>query len=184
MRKQADRRPSFVPARTTTAQPSLRSSMLLLTPIAVSSPPTNGTSHYMPSDELDREIAAGVAFWGYDEHGALQGVIGLQPVRDVDLIRHVYVLPEMQRRGIGSRLLQALRNMSTKQMLVGTWAAAEWAIRFYERYDFALVSPAHQNGTPDRILEYSAAASRYIRGACSSAISGIGVNWRLHVHVD
>ena len=99
---------------------------------------------YMPSDELDREIAAGVAFWGYAEHGALQGVIGLQPVRDVDLIRHVYVLPGTQRRGIGSRLLQALRNMSTKQMLVGTWAAAEWAIRFYERYDFALVSPEHK----------------------------------------
>jgi len=99
---------------------------------------------YMSSDELDREIAAGVAFWGYDEHGTLQGVMGLQPVRDVDLIRHAYVLPEKQRRGIGSKLLQALRHMSTKQMLVGTWAAAEWAIRFYERHDFALVSPAHK----------------------------------------
>jgi GNAT superfamily N-acetyltransferase len=143
MRKVADRRPSFVPARVTNAQPSLRSSMLLLTPIAVLSP-DQWHEPYMSSDELDREIAAGVAFWGYAEHGALQGVIGLQPVRDVDLIRHAYVLPGMQRRGIGSRLLQALRNMSTKQMLVGTWAAAQWAIRFYERHGFALVSPPHQ----------------------------------------
>ena len=144
MRKQADRRPSFDPARTMSAQPSLRSSMLLLTPIAVSSPPTSGTS---PTCRVMNSIGRLRLAWhsgAMHEHGALQGVIGLQPVRDVDLIRHVYVLPEMQRRGIGSRLLQALRNMSTGQMLVGTWAAAQWAIRFYERYDFALVSPPHQ----------------------------------------
>jgi GNAT superfamily N-acetyltransferase len=99
---------------------------------------------YMSVDELDREIASGVTFWGYVENGTLQGVMGLQPLRDVDLIRHAYVLPGNQRRGVGGNLLQRLRQASTKPMLVGTWAAAEWAIRFYERHGFALVSPTRK----------------------------------------
>src|SRR5262249_45593745 len=77
----------------------------------------------MSVDELDREIASGVTFWGYGEDGTLQGVMGLQPLRDVDLIRHAYVLPGNQRRGVGGNLLQRLRQASTKPMLVGTWAA-------------------------------------------------------------
>jgi GNAT superfamily N-acetyltransferase len=97
---------------------------------------------YMRPDELDIEIAAGVTFWGHDENGTLVGVMGVQSVRDVDLIRHAYVQPGRQRRGIGSRLLQQLRQTSTKRMLVGTWAAADWAIRFYVRHGFTLVSPA------------------------------------------
>jgi GNAT superfamily N-acetyltransferase len=96
---------------------------------------------YMSGDELDRELAAGVAFWGYEDGGRLAGVIGLQQVRDVELIRHAYVLPSKQRHGFGGLLLRHLRQVSTKPMLVGTWAAAEWAIRFYERHGFALVSP-------------------------------------------
>lgn len=95
---------------------------------------------YMPLEELEQEIAAGVAFWGYEEAGVLLGVMGLQPVEDVDLIRHAYVLPGSQRGGVGSALLRHLRGLSRRRMLVGTWAAAEWAIGFYERHGFRLVS--------------------------------------------
>lgn len=96
---------------------------------------------YMPAEELEREIAADVAFWGYAHGEALLGVMGIQPVRDVDLIRHAYVLPTVQRGGIGSALLKKLRQQSQRRMLVGTWSAAGWAIRFYERYGFKLVAP-------------------------------------------
>lgn len=95
----------------------------------------------MPSRELDHEIAAGVAFWGYEMHGRLVGVMGIQPVRDVDLIRHAYVLPDSQGHGIGGALLEHLRSLSARPMLIGTWAAAEWAIRFYRRHGFELASP-------------------------------------------
>jgi GNAT superfamily N-acetyltransferase len=97
---------------------------------------------YMPVEELDSEIAASVRFWGYEENGALLGVMGLQPVRDVELIRHAYVLPKSQGKGVGGALLQHLRQLTERPMLVGTWAAAEWAIRFYRRHGFSLVSPA------------------------------------------
>jgi GNAT superfamily N-acetyltransferase len=96
---------------------------------------------YMPSHELDGEIAAGVVFWGYEVDGALVGIMGIQPVRDVVLIRHAYVSPDSQRRGIGSALLEHLLGLATRRMLVGTWAAADWAIRFYRRHGFELVSP-------------------------------------------
>ena len=84
---------------------------------------------YMSRNELDREIDAGVVFWGYQEGGTLVGVMGLQRVGEVDLIRHAYTLPGAQRRGIGGALVRHLRLLSTQQMLVGTWAAADWAIR-------------------------------------------------------
>ncbi len=117
---------------------------------------------YMPADELAQEIAAGVAFWGVERDGALAGVMGLQPVRDVDLIRHAYVLPADQRHGIGGVLLRHLRAMSGRQMLVGTWRAAEWAIRFYQRHGFVRVSPERKSvllksywNIPDRQIETS-----------------------------
>jgi GNAT superfamily N-acetyltransferase len=100
---------------------------------------------YMPADELDGEIAAGVRFWGYEAGGLLVGVMGIQPVRDVDLIRHAYVLPEHQGRGFGAALLEQLARSSTRRMLVGTWAAAAWAIRFYQRNGFELVSSARKD---------------------------------------
>jgi GNAT superfamily N-acetyltransferase len=96
---------------------------------------------YMAADELDREIAAGVAFWGFEEDGELVGVMGIQQVREVDLIRHAYVRPGRQRRGVGGTLLRHLCERATRPMLVGTWAAAGWAIRFYERHGFELVTP-------------------------------------------
>src|SRR4051794_19882875 len=96
---------------------------------------------YMPSHELDSEIAGGVAFWGYEADGALLGIMGIQPVRDVDLIRHAYVAPASQSRGVGGALLEHLARSATRRMLVGTWAAADWAIRFYRRHGFEPVSP-------------------------------------------
>jgi GNAT superfamily N-acetyltransferase len=96
---------------------------------------------YMPADELDAEIAAGVVFHGYEDGGALVGVMGIQPVRDVDLIRHAYVLPGRQRGGVGAALLAHVMRDATRRTLVGTWAAAEWAIAFYRRNGFELLSP-------------------------------------------
>lgn len=94
---------------------------------------------YMPAAELESEIAAGVEFWGFEEDGSLLGVMGIQPVQDVTLIRHAYVAPGMQGRGIGGALLAALEARGSGQLLVGTWAAASWAIRFYERHGFVAV---------------------------------------------
>jgi GNAT superfamily N-acetyltransferase len=96
---------------------------------------------YMTRAELDREIGAGVAFWGHEDDDGLAGVMGIQPVRDVVLIRHAYVAPARQGGGIGGALLEHLTATATAPVLVGTWAAAEWAIRFYERHGFALVAP-------------------------------------------
>jgi GNAT superfamily N-acetyltransferase len=117
---------------------------------------------YMPASELDGEIAAGVAFWGYESEGELLGLMGIQPVGDVDLIRHAYVLPGRQRGGLGSVLLEHLIGLSTQRMLVGTWAAAEWAIRFYRRHGFELGTPEQKTELlgrywtiPDRQIETS-----------------------------
>jgi GNAT superfamily N-acetyltransferase len=117
---------------------------------------------YMQRDALNSEVAAGVVFWGYEEDGRLAGVMGLQSVRDVDLVRHAYVLPSSQRRGIGGALLGHLRQLSPRRILVGTWAAADWAIRFYRRHGFELVAPARKSvllktywNVPDRQIEVS-----------------------------
>jgi GNAT superfamily N-acetyltransferase len=97
---------------------------------------------YMPADELEREIQDGVAFWGYEVDGALVGIMGIQPVaEDIHLIRHAYVAPASQRQGVGGALLAHLTGTTTRRMLVGTWAAAEWAIDFYRRHGFELVAP-------------------------------------------
>jgi GNAT superfamily N-acetyltransferase len=95
---------------------------------------------YMPADELDREIASGVVFWGYAIDRRLVGMMGIQAMDEVDLIRHAYVSPAEQGLGVGSGLLEHLRGLSSRPMLVGTWARAEWAIGFYRRHGFELVS--------------------------------------------
>jgi GNAT superfamily N-acetyltransferase len=117
---------------------------------------------YMSAPELEREIAAGVVFWGYESDGALIGVMGTQPVDDVDLIRHAYVLPGHQGQGIGGQLLAYLRALSARRMLVGTWADAEWAIRFYARHGFEQVTPERKSellktywSIPERQIETS-----------------------------
>ena len=96
---------------------------------------------YMSSEELEGEIAAGVEFWGYEDDGELVGVIGIQPLDDVDLIRHAYVSPARQRGGVGGALLEHVTSSATQRILVGTWAAAEWAISFYRRHGFEPLSP-------------------------------------------
>lgn len=103
---------------------------------------------YMSREELRHEIEEGVEFWGFEEHDELLGVMGIQDAGDVTLIRHAYVRPAMRRKGVGSRLLSALRDRSDRPILIGTWAAAFWAVRFYERHGFALVSSQDK----DRLL--------------------------------
>jgi GNAT superfamily N-acetyltransferase len=104
-------------------------------------PPDRWHEPYMPAEELDGEIAAGVRFTGYEDGGELLGVMGIQTVRDVELIRHAYVAPHAQRGGIGAALLEELTSEATRPLLVGTWADAAWAIRFYERHGFELLPP-------------------------------------------
>jgi GNAT superfamily N-acetyltransferase len=96
---------------------------------------------YMSAEELAGELDAGVAFWGYELDGRLAGVMGRQDRGEVVLIRHAYVRPQYQRRGIGADLLRHLAHDVAKPLLVGTWAAADWAVRFYEKHGFRLVSP-------------------------------------------
>lgn len=94
---------------------------------------------YMPMVELKREMKQ-MTFFGEEINGELVGVMGFQPVRDITLIRHAYVLPQWQRQGIGSRLLGYLEHLvATPRLLVGTWAEARWAIAFYQKHGFQLL---------------------------------------------
>ena len=95
---------------------------------------------YMPTADLAPEIADGVTFSGYEADGRLVGVMGVQRRRNVDLVRHAYVLPRWQGHGVGARLLRHLCGNAERPILIGTWAAADWAIRFYERHGFARVA--------------------------------------------
>ncbi|MBA7478336.1 hypothetical protein ES707_13759 [subsurface metagenome] len=94
---------------------------------------------YMPVEELEREMKR-MAFLGWEENGELIGVMGFEPIMDVTLIRHSYILPGWQRRGIGGKLLNCLRGLvTTSRLLVGTWADARWAIDFYQKHGFKLL---------------------------------------------
>lgn len=95
---------------------------------------------YMPRQELEREIAAGVVFFLLEEDSEVAGVMGIQDKADVALVRHAYVAPAMQRKGVGRRLLRHLESLTDKPVLIGTWAAASWAIDFYVRNGFTVVS--------------------------------------------
>jgi N-acetylglutamate synthase-like GNAT family acetyltransferase len=99
----------------------------------------------MSREELQREIEEGVQFWGYEQDGKLLGVMGIQNVKDVALIRHAYVITSKRNSGIGGSLLTFLRQRTTRPLLVGTWADANWAIRFYQKRDFRLVSTSKKN---------------------------------------
>ena len=117
---------------------------------------------YMDRDELRHEIDADVEFWGYEQAGELLGVMGIQHVLDVTLIRHAYVRTDKQNKGIGGKLLLHLRTMTSRPILVGTWAAASWAIRFYEKHGFRVVTVEEKNrllkkywSIPDRQIETS-----------------------------
>lgn len=117
---------------------------------------------YMAADELRREISGGVAFWGYESGKELAGVMGIQPVKDVTLIRHAYVRTGFRSRGIGSQLLKHLLSKAGGTILIGTWQAATWAVRFYEKHGFRLVAPEEKTrllrtywDIPDRQVETS-----------------------------
>ena len=100
---------------------------------------------YMSRAELEREIAAGVNFSVWDERGELVGVMGVQRVKDATLIRHAYVRAAQQGKGIGGKLLDALGSQVHGRLLIGTWADATWAIRFYQGRGFRLVPPDEKN---------------------------------------
>ena len=108
-------------------------------------PPEHWRDPYMTLDELRSEIAAGVRFWGYELSDQLIGVMGLQEVLDAALIRHAYVRTAYRNQGVGGQLLAELRNQTERRLLVGTWAAARWAIRFYEKHGFRLADERTKN---------------------------------------
>jgi N-acetylglutamate synthase-like GNAT family acetyltransferase len=103
---------------------------------------------YMPADELKQEIAAGIVFWVAQEDERVQGVMGIQDKGDVTLIRHAYVATSQQGKGIGTKLLRHLQGLSEKPFLIGTWADASWAVDFYVRNGFTVVSKEEK----DRLL--------------------------------
>ena len=94
---------------------------------------------YMTREELQEQINDGVIFTCYIENNATIGVMGIQDKNEVDLIRHAYVLTSQRKKGIGSILLNELIKNSHKPILIGTWKAADWAIRFYQKNGFMLV---------------------------------------------
>jgi len=125
-------------------------------------PADRWTEPYMSREKLQHEIDEGVVFWGYEETRTLIGVMGLQQVQDVILIRHAYVRTSSQKRGIGAHLLAHLREMANGPVLIGTWAQAVWAIRFYERHGFQMVGSEEKNrllkkywSVPERQIETS-----------------------------
>jgi GNAT superfamily N-acetyltransferase len=96
---------------------------------------------YMAESELQRELDAGVTFWCVEEAGRIDAVMGIQDVLDVALIRHAYTRTSLQGKGVGSTLLAHLRDMTDRRILIGTWASAAWAIRFYQGRGYELVTP-------------------------------------------
>lgn len=117
---------------------------------------------YMPREELRDEIAAGVTFLGYEEDSELAGVMGTQDVQDVTLIRHAYVRTHRHNQGIGGQLLSRIMDGATRPVLIGTWADAVWAVRFYEHRGFKVVSTQEKERllrkywtVPDRQIETS-----------------------------
>ncbi len=105
---------------------------------------------YMPMADLASEIAKGVRFYGCRADGRLVGVMGTQDIKDVTLIRHAYVRTTLRGGGIGRRLLEHLRALTDRPVLIGTWKAAGWAIRFYERNGFTLIGEEKEK---DRLLQ-------------------------------
>ena len=117
---------------------------------------------YMSLAELRAQINDGIVFWGLERDGHLLGVMGIQDKGDVTLIRHAYVTTKAQKQGIGKKLLQQLQSMTEKPILIGTWAAASWAISFYQKNGYKLVSEEEKNrllrkywSIPERQVETS-----------------------------
>ena len=100
---------------------------------------------YMTEQELQTQIDEGVEFWGYTNDGVMMGVMGIQDRAEVTLIRHAYVRTAVRNKGIGSKLLGHLVNLTSKPVLIGTWAAATWAIEFYQKHSFRLLPEEEKN---------------------------------------
>jgi N-acetylglutamate synthase-like GNAT family acetyltransferase len=122
---------------------------------------------YMPYSELAREIEKGVIFWGLEHDGRILGVMGIQDKGEVMLIRHAYVSRQAQKLGIGTKLLKYLEGLTEKPVLIGTWAAALWAISFYEKNGYVLVSEKEKGyllrrywSIPERQVETSVVLSK------------------------
>ncbi len=125
-------------------------------------PPDRWHDPYMSQDQLRHEIDAGVRFWGLDNDNELAGVMGIQDKGEVTLLRHAYVRTALRNKGIGTRLLKHLEPMSDKPILIGTWAAADWAVQFYQKNGYCLVSIEEKNrllrqywSIPERQVETS-----------------------------
>ncbi len=127
---------------------------------------------YMSADECRHEIEDGVQFWGYEEEGEITGAMGIQHIRDVSLIRHAYVRTARRQTGIGTELLGALRVQTVQPLLVGTWAAAFWAVRFYEKHGFRLVPAGRERRAAEEILEHQRSAGSDI-GCAGRRIHGL-----------
>jgi len=117
---------------------------------------------YMPMSELEREIAQGIIFWVAEEEGHLLGVMGIQDKGAVALVRHAYVRPATQKKGVGTKLLRYVESLACKPVLIGTWADASWAIEFYRRNGYTVVSDSHKErllrtywSIPERQIETS-----------------------------
>jgi N-acetylglutamate synthase-like GNAT family acetyltransferase len=106
---------------------------------------------YMSREELLTQIDQGVEFWGYKENGVMLGVMGIQDRSDVTLIRHAYIRSVARNKGIGSKLLSYLKDLTNKPILIGTWADATWAIEFYKKNGFRLLPEKEKN---DLLLKY------------------------------
>jgi N-acetylglutamate synthase-like GNAT family acetyltransferase len=114
---------------------------------------------YMSEEELKKQIADGVEFWCYKEDGAIQGVMGIQDREDVTLIRHAYVRTSVRNKGIGGKLLGHLTKLTKKPVLIGTWAEATWAIDFYRKHGFRLLSDDEKNNL---LLKYWSIPQRQV----------------------
>jgi GNAT superfamily N-acetyltransferase len=117
---------------------------------------------YMDREELWSQIGQGVKFWGYEQEGKLAGIMGLQAVKDIVLIRHAYVRTQYRNQGIGTALLSFLLKKTRRPVLVGTWKDASWAVRFYEKRGFVLCGQKEKDALlkkywsiPDRQVEAS-----------------------------
>jgi N-acetylglutamate synthase-like GNAT family acetyltransferase len=99
----------------------------------------------MPREELEHEIEDGVSFWGFEDKKKLVGVMGIQDKGDVNLIRHAYVRTRARQKGIGTRLLKHLESVDDKPILIGTWADATWAIEFYQKNGYRVVTESEKN---------------------------------------
>jgi len=112
-------------------------------------PPDRWQEPYMPMDYLTSEVGAGVEFWVDDLAGELVGVMGIQDVKDVTLIRHAYVRTSSRRAGTGSKLIKFLQDLTTRPLLIGTWTDATWAIDFYKKHGFQMITGTEKDALLD-----------------------------------